>query len=127
MAGADLPRDLDDVIGLVGDGPPVHRHGDPRLRLDDLGRQLRLELGGGRRHRDQIRLDARVDRVLAVDRLLHPVEADEREPVDREVASQKADRTSADDRHAPESGGETLEYRQCVRQRPRVGGVLDHR
>ena len=38
VLGADLARDRDDVVGLLGSGPPVQRHADPRLRFDELGR-----------------------------------------------------------------------------------------
>ena len=105
-------RDLDDVRrACSGTGRQCSVTLMPDFGSTSSRGQPRFELGGRGRDRDEIRLDARVDRVRAVDRLLHPVEADEREPVDREVPGQEPDRPAADDRDPPEPGARAARAR----------------
>ncbi len=114
-------------VGLLRRRPPVQDHTDPRLAFDELGRNLRFELGRRRSHRDEIRPNARIDRVLAVDRLFHAVETDELDPVDRKIPSQKPDRATTHDRDPPETRDEARENRRRFGQRARIFGAFDDR
>ena len=80
----------------------------------------RLQLHGRGRDRDQVRVDAVVDRVHTVHGTLHPVEPKVREPVDGKLAGEERDRAAADDRDPPEPGREPSEYACGLGQRARV-------
>ncbi len=103
-----------------GTGSPVHGDADPRLRS-------RPARGGSRLSSSAVAAATAarygshpgVDRVLAVDRLLHAVQPDEREPVDREVRG-RGTRPGARSRSPPD--------RACSRagptaRAPRAGGA----